>query len=73
MLAEISALKVSFEDVMNDGVTNPSTSNVTPNVTSTQNCTITVAGTVADGKGTIACKLINAPATGPEPDHHADP
>ncbi|CAI8978428.1 pilin [Pseudomonas sp. IT-P294] len=60
-VAEVSALKVSFEDVMNDGVTNPSTANVSPNVAATQNCTLTIIGTVVDGKGTIVCKLINSP------------
>lgn len=61
-LAEISALKVAFEDVINGGATNPDISNVNGGTTATQNCTLTASGTVTDGKGTITCKLLNAPA-----------
>ena len=61
-IAEISALKVPFEDVINGGAANPDITNVNGGVAETQNCTLTAAGTVADGKGTIVCKLINAPA-----------
>ena len=61
-IAEISALKVAFEDVMNTGGADAANANVAGGVAATQNCTLTVAGTVADGKGTITCKLLNAPA-----------
>jgi type IV pilus assembly protein PilA len=61
-IAEVSALKVAFEDVINGGANNPDLTNVNGGVAATQNCTLTAAGTVADGKGTITCKLINAPA-----------
>ncbi|MCP2074510.1 UNVERIFIED_ORG: type IV pilus assembly protein PilA [Pseudomonas lini] len=59
-LAEISALKVPYEDAMNQG-TDPSVANM--NITSpTSNCTITITGTAAAGAGTIVCTLTNAPA-----------
>lgn len=61
-IAEVSALKVAFEDVMNAGSADATNANVAAGVAATQNCTLTVAGTVADGKGTIACQLLNAPA-----------
>ncbi|MBO1541885.1 pilin [Pseudomonas sp. OA65] len=59
-LAEISALKVPFEDVMNQGQ-NPDGDN-TGAIASTSNCTITVAGTASAGTGTIQCTIANAPA-----------
>lgn len=59
-LGEISALKVPYEDAMNQG-TDPSATNM--NITSpTSNCTITVSGTASAGTGTIVCTLANAPA-----------
>ncbi len=59
-LAEISALKVPYEDAMNQG-TDPSETNM--NITSpTSNCTISITGTAAAGAGTIVCTLANAPA-----------
>ncbi|TPG74895.1 pilin [Pseudomonas arsenicoxydans] len=61
-IAEASALKVPFEDVINAGSANPDITSVNAGVTATQNCTMGASGTVADGKGTITCKLINAPA-----------
>ncbi len=61
-IAEISALKVPFEDVINGGAANPDITSVNGGITATQNCTLTAAGTVADGKGSITCKLLNAPA-----------
>ncbi|WLG96655.1 pilin [Pseudomonas sp. FP198] len=59
-LAEISALRVAFEDVMNQG-TNPTLANI-GGTTPTSNCTMTASGTANDGVGTIACTLLNAPA-----------
>ncbi|ROM65414.1 prepilin-type N-terminal cleavage/methylation domain-containing protein [Pseudomonas brassicacearum] len=59
-LAEVSALKVPFEDVMNQG-TNPTLANI-GGTSPTSNCTLTASGTAADGAGTIACTLLNAPA-----------
>ncbi|AEA71244.1 MULTISPECIES: pilin [Pseudomonas] len=59
-LAEVSALKVPFEDIMNQG-TNPTLANI-GGTSPTSNCTLTASGTAADGAGTIACTLLNAPA-----------
>jgi type IV pilus assembly protein PilA len=59
-LAEISALKVPFEDVINQGQ-NPDGTNTGATAT-TSNCAITVAGTASAGTGTIACSIKNAPA-----------
>jgi type IV pilus assembly protein PilA len=59
-LAEVSALKVPFEDVMNQG-TSPTLDNV-GGTTPTSNCTMSVSGTASAGTGTIACTLLNAPA-----------
>ncbi|MBA1380683.1 pilin [Pseudomonas brassicacearum] len=59
-LAEVSALKVPFEDVLNQG-TNPTLANI-GGTSPTSNCTLTASGTAADGVGTIACTLLNAPA-----------
>ncbi|WP_458128491.1 pilin [Pseudomonas sp. Z2-11] len=59
-LAEVSALKVPFEDVMNQG-TSPTLDNV-GGTTPTSNCTMSVSGTASVGTGTIACTLLNAPA-----------
>jgi len=61
-IAEISALKVAYEDVMNAGSVDPTLANVTNSLAATQNCTLAVTGTVATGAGTITCTLLNAPA-----------
>jgi type IV pilus assembly protein PilA len=58
-LAEISALKVPFEDVINQGA-DPDLSKVGGNAT-TSNCTTTASGKAADGTGTIGCTILNAP------------
>ncbi|WP_130930841.1 pilin [Pseudomonas sp. Sample_24] len=58
-LAEISALKVPFEDVINQG-TDPDLTKVGGNAT-TANCTTTASGKAVDGTGTIACTILNAP------------
>jgi type IV pilus assembly protein PilA len=58
-LAEISALKVPFEDLMNQG-TDPDLAKVGGNAT-TSNCTMTATGKAADGTGTIGCTILNAP------------
>jgi type IV pilus assembly protein PilA len=60
-LAEISAMKVPFEDVINQGGT-PATENVVPGGgTSTSNCALTVTATAESGDGKIVCTLQNAP------------
>jgi type IV pilus assembly protein PilA len=61
-LAEISALKTAYEDVINAGSADPTTTNVAASNTTTQNCTIGVTGTVATGNGTLVCTLREAPA-----------
>ncbi|MEO6679806.1 MAG: pilin, partial [Pseudomonas sp.] len=60
-IAEVSALKVGYEDVMNAGSADPTAALVAPNFTS-QNCTLGVTGAVATGIGTITCTLTQAPA-----------
>ncbi len=61
-LAEISALKVPFEDVINQG-TAPTLALITGGTaTTTSNCTLTASGTPADGAGTITCTILSAPA-----------
>ena len=59
-LAEISALKVPFEDTINQG-TDPSLTNVAGGATTTSNCTLTASGTASTGAGSITCTLLNAP------------
>ncbi|WP_445577451.1 pilin [Pseudomonas sp. E141] len=59
-LAEASALKVPFEDTMNQG-TNP-TLDLIGGTASTSNCTMSASGTASAGTGSIACVLRNAPA-----------
>jgi len=59
-LAEITALKVSFEDVINQG-TNPTLDNI-GGTASTPNCTTTASGVATTGAGTIVCTLQKAPA-----------
>ncbi|KIP89316.1 prepilin-type N-terminal cleavage/methylation domain-containing protein [Pseudomonas moraviensis] len=61
-IAEASALKVNFEDVINAGSADPSITNVNAGTAATQNCTLAASGKVADGTGTITCTLLNAPA-----------
>jgi type IV pilus assembly protein PilA len=61
-LAEISAMKVPYEEVINQG-TAPTLANVAPGGSATTpNCTVSVTGTAADGAGTIVCTILNAPA-----------
>ena len=54
-LAEITAMKVPYEDVINQGV-----APVAP--ADTGNCKLTVTGDAATGAGTIVCEIVNAPA-----------
>lgn len=58
-LAEISALKVPFEDILNQG-TDPTLALVGGTGT-TGNCTTTASGTASTGAGTIACTILHAP------------
>ncbi|WP_192562434.1 pilin [Pseudomonas gozinkensis] len=61
-LAEISAMKIPYEDVINAG-TAPTTANTGPGgAAATSNCTLAVTGTASTGAGTIVCTLVNAPA-----------
>jgi len=62
-LAEISALKIPFEDTINQG-TDPTITLVSGSAAySTTNCSsITASGTASSGAGTIVCTLTNAPA-----------
>lgn len=59
-LAEISALKAGFEDTFNQGTV--PTLALIGGISPTANCTITVAGDVATGVGSISCELLDAPA-----------
>ncbi|WP_332768193.1 pilin [Pseudomonas koreensis] len=60
-LAEITAMKVPFEDTINQG-TDPTLTLVAGSSTATtSNCTLAVAGTASTGAGTITCTLVNAP------------
>jgi type IV pilus assembly protein PilA len=59
-LAEISALKVNFEDQLNQGI-DPALDKIGGTATST-NCTTTASGKASDGTGTIGCTILNAPA-----------
>lgn len=58
-MAEVTALKTPFEDVMNQG-TNPTLALVGGTATS-GNCTTTASGTASTGAGTIGCTILNAP------------
>ena len=60
-LAEISALKVPFEELMNNG-TSPANIAAIGGASTTSNCTLTASGTATDGTGTIVCTIANAPA-----------
>lgn len=59
-LAEISALKIPFEDAMNQG-TNIDNKVAAFNAT-TSNCVTASTGTGSTGAGTITCTIANAPA-----------
>ncbi|MFJ4197301.1 pilin [Pseudomonas sp. NPDC089534] len=61
-LAEISAMKVPFEDTINQG-TDPTLTLVAGSATATtSNCgTLAASGTASTGAGTITCTLANAP------------
>jgi type IV pilus assembly protein PilA len=56
--AEISALKVNFEDAVNSGTAAPTVATFAPNAANSQNCTITA---VAGGTG-ILCTVKTPPA-----------
>lgn len=58
-LAEASALKVNFEDQLNQG-SDPTLELVGGNALTT-NCRMTASGTAASGEGVIACTILNAP------------
>lgn len=58
-LAEISALRVSFEDVINQGA-DPTLERLGASAT-TSHCTISAAGIGASGLGSLGCTLVNAP------------
>ncbi|EJM25895.1 prepilin-type N-terminal cleavage/methylation domain-containing protein [Pseudomonas sp. GM21] len=61
-LAEISAMKVPYEDAINQGEA-PTVANVAPaGSATTSNCAVAVTGTVATGDGSITCTILNAPA-----------
>lgn len=59
-VAEISALKVPFEDVINQGTDIAAPAGIGATST-TGNCTITATGTASTGAGTIGCTILNAP------------
>lgn len=59
-LAEITALKAGYEDVLNQG-TVPTVALI-GGASQTANCKIDVAGDVATGVGSISCEIIDAPA-----------
>jgi type IV pilus assembly protein PilA len=59
-LAEVSALKVGFEDTLNQGT--PPTLVLIGGTSPTANCRIDVTGDIATGAGTIACEILDAPA-----------
>jgi type IV pilus assembly protein PilA len=59
-LAEISALKIPFEDAMNQG-TNIDNKTAAFNAT-TSNCATVSTGTGSSGDGSIVCTIANAPA-----------
>ncbi|MGE8486063.1 pilin [Pseudomonas sp. FP1740] len=59
-VAEISALKVPFEDVINQGTDIAAPAGIGA-TTPTGNCTITATGTASTGAGSIGCTILNAP------------
>lgn len=58
-LAEASALKVNFEDVLNQG-SDPTLALVGGNALTT-NCRMAAEGSAASGEGAITCTILNAP------------
>jgi len=56
-VAEVSALKVNYEDKINSGTAAPVVADITT-LTTTQNCTITVSASPTG----IICTLVGAPA-----------
>ncbi|WP_283099367.1 pilin [Pseudomonas sp. MWU15-20650] len=59
-LAEITALKAGYEDVINQGTV--PTLALIGGTSPTANCKIDVAGDVATGAGSIRCEILDAPA-----------
>jgi type IV pilus assembly protein PilA len=60
-MAELTAMKVPFEDVLNQGET-PTIANVAPAGTATTtHCALSVTATTPEGAGSIVCTLHNAP------------
>lgn len=59
-MAEIAALKVPFEDIINQGTDIADVAAIGGTGT-TGNCTITASGTASTGAGTIGCTILNAP------------
>jgi type IV pilus assembly protein PilA len=59
-LAEITALKAGYEDVLNQG-TVPKL-DLIGGTSPTANCKIDVVGDVTTGAGSISCEIIDAPA-----------
>jgi type IV pilus assembly protein PilA len=60
-LAELTAMKVPFEDVLNQGDT-PTIANVAPaGEAATNHCGLAVTASTPAGGGSIACTLKNAP------------
>lgn len=57
--AEISALKVAYEDAVNSGTASPSVDTFAPNAAASQNCTITAVTGTASG---ILCTVKSPPA-----------
>ncbi|EIK95166.1 Fimbrial protein [Pseudomonas sp. M47T1] len=58
-LAEVSALKTPFEDLINQG-TDVTAANLGANASGNCNYT-TTTGTASTGAGTLTCTLVNAP------------
>jgi len=58
-LAEVSALKVNVEDLLNQG-TDPTLA-LAGGTALTSNCQMSAGGTAATGEGSIDCSLLNAP------------
>ncbi|MDR8367534.1 pilin [Pseudomonas sp. JL3] len=59
-VAEISALKVPFEDIINQGTDIAAPAGIGA-ASATGNCTITATGTASSGVGSIGCTILNAP------------
>lgn len=58
-VAEATALKVPFEDMINQGI-DPTLATIGGTAT-TGNCTMTASGSATTGTGSIGCALLNAP------------